>query len=70
VLAVRRQGLVNYFPHENKLKTMFYRLIGGLRCIACRGSGKMLTEQGRAFVERKDFEARWEAMKTESPGPS
>lgn len=65
------KGWYNYFPHENKLKTMFYRLIGGPRCLQCGGSGKTLTEQGRALAERKEFEARWEAMKkTEPPGPS
>lgn len=52
------KGWCNYFPDENKLKIMFYRLTGGLRCLPCGGSGKTLTEQGRAFVERKDFKAR------------
>ena len=64
------KGWYNYWPHQNKLKTMFFRLIGGLRCVACSGSGKTLSEQGRAFIARKESEAFWKAVKKSEPsGP-
>ena len=57
------KGWYNYWPDANKLTTMFFRLIGGLKCVACHGSGNTLTEQGRAFVKRKEFEAFWDTVK-------
>jgi DnaJ-class molecular chaperone len=55
-------GFYNYFPHENRFKILFLRLIGALKCLTCHGTGKVLTEEGKEFVARADSDARWKAL--------
>jgi hypothetical protein len=43
------KGWYNYWPDENKLKMMFYRLTGRLRCILCGGSGSLVTVPWSVF---------------------
>lgn len=54
-------GFYNYFPHENRLKILFLRLTGRMKCIPCRGTGKVLSEEGKEFVAHADSDARWKA---------
>lgn len=57
-------GSYNYFPHENRLKTLFHRLTGASKCLSCHGSGTVLTEEGKEFVARVDSDMRWKAMQS------
>ena len=58
-------GKYQYFPYANKLVALFHRLTGATRCIRCKGSGKTLTEHGRALVDRKVAEAMFARLKEE-----